>query len=258
MAIIGISGKKNSGKDTIALIIQWLTDDLAIRDKLTFEEWKRQMKELKNTGHGYHTASEWKIVKFADKIKTMVCTLIGCSREQLEDHVFKETALGSEWDKYGGYEPVKDFSTGDISEQKELTHMTPRLMLQLLGTNFGRDIIHPDIWVTSTMLGYKKGPHNGPTRELRYPNWIIPDTRFLNEVEAIKDRDGIVIRVNRLYQTVEGQGNGNWATFGKEQFHESETALDDYKDFDYVIDNGGSVEDLTKKVEKVLKQQKMI
>ena len=31
-----------------------------------------------------------------------------------------------------------------------------------------------------------------------YPNWIITDCRFPNEAKAIKDRDGISIRVNRI------------------------------------------------------------
>ena len=34
--------------------------------------------------------------------------------------------------------------------------LTPRLILQLLGTDCGRDIIHPNIWVNSTMMAYDK------------------------------------------------------------------------------------------------------
>ena len=67
--IIGVSGHMNSGKDLVGLIIQHLTD------------------------------SNWKIKKFADKLKDIVCLLIGCTREQLEDRKFKETPLSSEWDK---------------------------------------------------------------------------------------------------------------------------------------------------------------
>ena len=65
--IIGISGKALSGKDTVANIIQWLI-----------------LKEEKD----------------ADKLKDMVCLLLGCTREQLEDPKFKESTLGEEWVKY--------------------------------------------------------------------------------------------------------------------------------------------------------------
>lgn len=37
--------------------------------------------------------SEYKIKKFADKLKDIVCILIGCTREQLEDSKFKSMTM---------------------------------------------------------------------------------------------------------------------------------------------------------------------
>jgi len=45
--------------------------------------------------------SEWRIVRFADKVKNIVCLIIGCTREQLEDEQFKNTKLSEEWIRYG-------------------------------------------------------------------------------------------------------------------------------------------------------------
>ena len=77
-----------------------------------------------------------------------------------------------------------------------------------------------------------------------YPNWIIADTRFPNEVKAIKEKDGIVIRINRETNYVSN--------------HSSEIALDDYEDFDYTIDNNNCIDCLIEKVKEILKHEKII
>ena len=74
---------------------------------------------------------------------------------------------------------------------------------------------------------------------LEYPNWIITDVRFPNEAKAVKDRGGILIRINR--PGFENTGD-----------HLSEIALDDYKNFDTIIINDGTIEDLSKKIKEFL------
>lgn len=73
---------------------------------------------------------------------------------------------------------------------------------------------------------------------LLYPNWIITDLRFPNEANAIKDRGGITVRINRAEAYTSGS---------VKNLHSSETALDRY-DFDYVIINSGTIEELQQKV----------
>ena len=65
-------------------------------------------------------------------------------------------------------------------------------------------------------------------------NWIVTDVRYQNEADHIKNKGGILIRVNR-----NTHNNDN---------HKSEIDLDDYNKFDFIIDNNGSVEELIKKV----------
>jgi len=85
--IIGISGKINSGKDTVGKIIQ--------------EQIILAKEPNKDTGilapEGREFVSKWQIKKFADKLKDMVCLMIGCTREELKDETFKNTQLGEEW-----------------------------------------------------------------------------------------------------------------------------------------------------------------
>ena len=116
--------------------------------------------------------------------------------------------------------------------------MTPRKMLQLIGTDLFRNQLHPNTWVNATFANY----HDN--------NWIITDVRFPNELEAIKKHNGITIRINR--GLVERTGK---MIQGPE--HISETALDDAK-FDYVIENNGTIEELIKQVKKILIEEKII
>jgi hypothetical protein len=76
----------------------------------------------------------------------------------------------------------------------------------------------------------------------QYPNWIITDMRFLNEYTAVKSRGGITIRVNR-----ELKREHNFPG----QPHISETALNN-ENFDVVIHNNGTLEELVEKVRGVL------
>jgi hypothetical protein len=268
--IIGVSGKIGSGKDTVGKIIQYLTSGLDKTD-VSYKEFSNRFPDLPKD-----YKSDWKIKKFADKLKDIVCLLIGCTREQLEDEEFKNTELGDNWVKYrvvNKYHPIfngKWFSTREELDEyyeewklkhfddifiKEGLYLTPRLLMQLLGTDCGRNIIHLNIWVNSLMSSYV--PIDDTKRQsmgnvidysnCEYPNWIITDLRFLNEFEAIKKRKGITIRIAK----------GVMKAIDVRNQHESETALDTYA-MDHFIRNDGTIEDLILSVKSILIQHKII
>lgn len=225
--IIGISGKKQSGKDTVGKIIQFLKinncnpyyNDKPYSEKSFSEYLSNKDNEI------------WEIKKFSDKLKDIVCLLINCTRQELEDEKFKNTAIGEEW--------IRMYFDKDFSYKKQC--FTPRELLQFIGTDLFREKLNPNIWVNSLMCEYKKTIRKTtPTFEsvTTYPDWIITDVRFQNEFQAIKDRGGITIRVNR--PQLPNCDN-----------HLSETDLDSVI-FDYTIDNNGTIEELIKKVQKVL------
>jgi hypothetical protein len=255
--ILAISGKSQSGKDTVGKIIQYLTH--CRNDKTTWEEWQL----LQNT-----KMCDWKIKKFADKLKDIVCLLIGCTREQLEDETFKNTELGPEW--------IQCFNSDyDLIEEKdydeEIGHfseyLTPRKLLQLIGTECGRNIIHPNIWVNALMGEYEPIwkhsrlkitiPYDKEDIDVDYPNWVITDVRFPNEADAIKQRDGIIIRVNKNKEQLLRDKGIHIPKHLLTPEHESETALDN-AEFDYVIDNNGTIEKLIEQVKYILVKEKII
>ena len=95
---------------------------------------------------------------------------------------------------------------------------TVRELLQGIGQGL-RDAIDPNLWV-KILFANTEG----------WSYYIIADVRYPNEVYAIKKRNGVLIRIDR-----KGAGAGN---------HSSETALDNYKEWDVHIENNGSIEDL--------------
>ena len=273
MSIISISGRLNSGKETVAAMIQYLiwkdkvNKGQSTSIHLTFDDFKRTSVGVNTTG--------WEIRKFADKLKDITCMLLGCTREQLEDKDFKEKELGEEWWYYKGRNgSLIPYTYYSKRSDEDLIKPTPRLLMQLLGTECCRQILHTNIWVNALMNEYKESlPHNKDlfnvlkveapnTKETtwikdQYPNWIISDTRFPNELKAIKDRGGITIRIIRpdfVENTLTGE---KFPVKVHRQEHESETALDNYK-FDYEIQNDGTIAELIDKVEVILKQEKII
>ena len=179
----------------------------------------------------------------------------------LYDSIVKKGIIDEISKKYlaGKFPCIDTDHSGLEQEYVTETSLTPRLLLQLLGTKCGRNIIHPNIWVDSLMREYKASETHKVPRYYdevnkkglagyegiwEYPNWIITDMRFLNEMEAVKKRGGITIRVNRNLEESKDQ-------------HESETELDN-AEFDYVITNDGTIEELIEKVREILTKEKLI
>lgn len=272
--LIGISGKINSGKDTVGNIIQSL--DFEATGKGTF--YLQNTLDRINNKINFDIISNYSIKKNADKLKDCVCLLLGCTRVQLEDREFKEKELGEEWWCYkiaNRLVPRFSFSTDEdnqMAEERYLIKLTPRIILQLLGTEAGRRIIHPDIWINALFSEYKESysvPHTlvdpkyyeGDDYEedwsTKYPHWIITDVRFPNEINAIKRRGGIIIRVERNFILRTGYKDlDDLITNGtveeiKKYTHDSETELDNYEDWDIIFHNNDSLEELIENVKLV-------
>jgi hypothetical protein len=214
MAILALAGKISSGKDTVADIIK----------KIDAE-------------------SDWKIKKFASKLKEIATILTRIPSEMFENQDFKKTYLGNEWDltKKTDHTLIEN---GKAASEYVKSKMTVRDLLQKIGTEAMRNGLHPDTWVNALFADYKpvvkEWDELGNDTLVQYPNWIITDMRFPNEMQAVKANGGITIRVVRPSD--------------KEiplDLHPSETALDD-AEFDYEIINDGTIEDLKEKVEGII------
>lgn len=232
MAIIGINGYAGVGKDLVGKIIQWLTARKAypnfveprFEDFLKEYDGKDKIILYVDQG-GPPLTSPFEIKKFAGKLKQVASILTGIPIKMFEDQEFKKTNLGPEWN----YSVALDRDTM-LQEHKywEEVPMTVRDFLQKLGTDGLRDGLHENTWVNALMADYTIKT-----------NWVITDTRFPNEAEAIKQRDGVILNIT----------NPNVSPVNR---HVSETALDGYP-FDHVIVNDGKdLGTLIKSVEEFL------
>lgn len=112
-----------------------------------------------------------------------------------------------------------------------------RLLLQFLGTDWGRKTIDPNLWLN---IMNKRLEKMFSKEELLAPislfndyqetNFFITDARFPNEVELLKKWKFKIIKV----ETCERIRIERGATSLN---HESETALDNFASYDAVIDN---------------------
>lgn len=174
---------------------------------------------------GFHKDS------FAAPLKDACSIIFGWPRELLEG----DTELSRKWRE----EPDAFWS------EKFGKSFSPRLALQLMGTEAGRNVFHPDIWVVS-LLNRAKG------RDI-----VVTDVRFKNEVAHIQDNGGLIIRVKRgpepLWFEDFARHNQSPEIYPRPDvdIHVSETDwIGCY--WDYLIENNGTIEDLGRKIDDIL------
>lgn len=156
---------------------------------------------------------DYRIVKFAGPLKAMTRGLLD--------------ALG--------YDPktVERMIEGDLKEDRifGLPGVTPRKIMQTLGTEWGRAAVAANLWVDMAMDAYRYNAARGNRT-------VIDDLRFPNEAEAILNAGGTLIKIVRP-QAAEGTQ------------HVSEGALEEFN-FHRVIVNDGDVGHLHREVMKAL------
>ncbi len=138
---------------------------------------------------------------------------------------------------YGSYikEYAKRISNWDGNEETK-----PRKLLQELGTDIIRKKIDNDLFVRRICEDIR-------VYSYYFDIITISDARFPNEMEWPKKNFDNVINIRVIrdgYDSVLSQN---------EQNHLTELALDEYNNYDYVIHNDGTLDDLNKKVLEVVR-----
>jgi hypothetical protein len=188
--------------------------------------------------HGFRRES------FANTLKDAVAQVFGWDRTMLEGR----TKQAREW-----REQVDPW----WAERLNMPNLTPRLMLQLWGTEVCRKGFHDDIWIASLENKLRTSTDDV----------VISDCRFPNEIKSIKESGGIVVRVVRgpepeWYDAAVSvnrgpNGNTSWAlskgVLEKLGIHASETAWVG-TDFDFVLYNNASIDDLYEQIREVIHQ----
>ena len=167
--------------------------------------------------HGFRKDS------FAKSLKDAVSCMFNWDREMLEGK--------TESSRYWREQPDKFWS------EKFGKPVTPRWVLQHFGTEVMRQNMHDAIWIDSCLMRYNGTPT------------VIADTRFQNELKMIQKSGGILILVKRgeLPSREEMEAKGA---------HKSEWDWMGW-DFDFVIENDGTKEELFQKVDDLIVSNKI-
>lgn len=131
---------------------------------------------------------------------------------------------------------LKDYAKEIINwNGKESTK--PREFLQQIGVELIKNQIDENMLINRIKEDIK-------VYEYFYDVIIISDARFKDEIESIKTKNTIVIKI---------EGKENKLT--KEQKnHITETALDDYNKYDYIIENKTTKQKLKEQIENLMEE----
>jgi hypothetical protein len=177
--LIGITGHKQSGKDTIAEYLM---------KKYQFQQYA-----------------------FATPLKKMSKDAFHLTDEQL----------------YGKEKEIKDLYWG----------YSPRYIMQIMGDLMRIDLtkympeLKSDFFVKCFQHDYQIH---------QYPKLVVSDVRFVNEANSIKELKGMIIKVTRK------------AVDEKIDQHISEIEMGKIQNFNFVIENDGTLEELDQKVDKIM------
>jgi|SanBayMetagenome_1026888.scaffolds.fasta_scaffold08320_3 adenylate kinase family enzyme len=111
-------------------------------------------------------------LSFADAVKDATAAIFGWPRALLEGDTLESREFRETKDEWWSKKFEFDFS--------------PRLALQLMGTEAGRNVFHQDVWV-----------HALERKAEMYKNVVIADVRFPNEIDWMRSKGGFAVRVQR-------------------------------------------------------------
>lgn len=231
--IIAFTGKANAGKDTCGSIINYI-NKVGV-GKAKYEEWKK-LYDLNKLPNNFH---------FATNVKRCLSIMFGIAVELFDNREYKDkkyycieehrfidkNQLDTRKYEEITIEHLKDYTLKDTIHNlgcfNKVAVVTLRTLMQYFATEIGRNQIHDNIWIYSTIRDVKS--------YLEYNKIAtITDLRFYGEAEAICRQDCIIyiIRVNRP---------------NKEESFNHISEQGDF-DVDYTIDNTTSLMGLFYKV----------
>jgi hypothetical protein len=74
---------------------------------------------------------------------------------------------------------------------------SPRQLFQTLGTEWGRDCVHPDVWLHVAGVWLSKLRAEYTSQGARFAGAVFSDVRFENEAQWIRNQGGVVIHIRR-------------------------------------------------------------
>ena len=221
--LFAVSGTKGSGKDTATSMLQYCLSVPKVLRNYTCYKWLHRFIRPK-----------YKKLAFADPLKKMLSVLLNEPYESFNNRAFKECYMVDleNLTIHYGIECMSDskFNRMVKTLDPELSKsvLTIRQLMQYFGTEISQRFFGRRVWINSTLKHC-----TGPT--------IISDLRFKEEYNAIKERNGITIFIYRPgYE------------FGQHASEKEMEELYNNSQYDHVIINNGSLQQLFNSVKDIL------
>lgn len=171
-------------------------------------------------------------ISFGDAVKDVATAAFGWGRSLLQGDTVESRTFREKPDEFWSNALGKDF--------------TPRLALQLIGTECFRNTIHNAFWVYALKHRLANSNYDG--------TYLITDVRFPNEVKMIHDLGGIVYRIKRgelpkwyidaqKYNVAKERGEDVELPESLKNIHASERSLAGLCLEDFTIYNNGTLEE---------------
>lgn len=155
----------------------------------------------------------FKEYQFSSKLKDITAVLFNWNRSMLSGDSIESRIWREQVDPYWSNKFRRD--------------ITPRSMLQTIGTDVFRNHLDDKIWIWMMERDILDNDSN----------IVISDCRFPNEIEMIKDLGGIIIKVSRDGSLINS--------------HSSEKQVDELS-YDHLIENNSTLEDLYRDIDRIV------
>ena len=235
--LIAVSGVKGSGKDTFTEMLQYCLSVPKIFRQYWFYKYFHKLIKPK-----------YKKIAFADPLKKMLSDLLNIplnsfyNRNFKEDYVIDVSTLNVPQPKVTddclnlNFNKLPDSKFNKMIKQLDQmllnSNLSIRQLMQYFGTEIMQKYFGKRVWINSTLRNASKYT-------------IISDLRFIEEYNAVKEQNGIVIYIDRPgYE------------FGQHASEREMKELLENKEYDFIVINNSSIKRLFNEVKSCCERLK--
>ena len=242
---IGLNGLAGSGKDTVAKMLKTILskdwESLESCKEYYFSRYINPTQSATFPPSNQDDNSEVMCIAYADQLKEICSTIFGIPVQRFYQNKSNAWICINDKFQYTEIKPdgehiitAEDYylsGYGYMNNSKDNKYwMSLREILVYVGTYVLQQRVNKTIFVNIVSNKIKEASHKNPN--LKYV--IITDNRFNHELNYIYENNGITITIQR--KSVEQLNNI------------AEHELDDEEDYNYIIDNSGSYDELFKTI----------
>ena len=237
---IGLNGYAGAGKDTVAKMLKLILNDLEYWNDVDLCKAKYDEIFTDPTKSATFNAPKFEknrvmCIAYADQLKEICATMFGIPIERFYMNKSNAWICINDKFQYTEIKPDSDhiltadefyYATSDINDSSTKYWMSLREILVYVGTYVLQQTINKNIFIN--IIRNKVKEEQATNHDLKYV--IVTDNRFAHELAYMSESNAITISITRnSIQQLENV---------------AEHDLDDVDDYDYIIDNSGTYNDL--------------